>query len=261
MVFSNDGNNLFVTDAQNQRVQVFSFDIDGNFVYEETISSGTATMPDGGFNGIRGIDIDSSGRIYIVDYYDSVVHRCESNSGWHCTHFFGVGGESGSDLNHLNYPLDVYVDSTDNIFIADNNNRILKCNDSGICSLFTGGEYGSENNQFKWINGVTGDASGNIYVSDKDNFRVQVFDNSGTYVKTYGTTGVPYLTDENHLNGPVGVALDADGSTVVVETQGLRLIKYDSKGNQLWTVGEPGLWDDDNEHFGTFWGDGRQSSH
>lgn len=254
LVFSSDESRLFVSDAYNQRVQVFSFDGDGNFVYEETISSDTATMTDGAFNGIRGMDIDSLGRLYIVDYNDFVVHRCEPNTGWHCTHFFGESGVSGDDLTHLNYPVDVFVDSSNNIFIADNNNRILKCDDTGDCAVFVGGEYGSGNDQFKWINGITGDSSGNIYVSDKDNFRVQVFDASGTYLKTYGTTGVPYMTDESHLNTPVGVALDSNGDTVVVESYGYRLVKFDSDGNQLWMVGEPGVWGDNNEHFGTYWG-------
>jgi DNA-binding beta-propeller fold protein YncE len=39
-----------------------------------------------------------------------------------------------------------------------------------------------------------------------------------------------------------------------VETLGRRLIKYDSEGNQLWVIGEPGLWGDDNSHFGSYWG-------
>jgi sugar lactone lactonase YvrE len=225
LVFSNDGNRLFVSDAYNQRVQVFSFDENGNFVYEETISADTATMPDGEFNGIYGMDIDTSGYLYIVDYYDSVVHRCVPNTGWHCDHFVGVAGEPGDDLNHLDSPLDIYIDSNDNIFITDANNyRILKCNVAGECSPFIQGEYGSDNDQFIWINGITGDSSGNIYISDPDNFRVQVYDSSGTYVKTYGTTGVPYITDENHLNGPTGVTVDSDGSTVVVEVVSCQVV-------------------------------------
>lgn len=258
LVFSNDGTRLFVSDVNNKRVQVFSFDVDGKLVYEETIDALSANMPEGGFNEIRGLDFDSSGRLYITDYIDARIHRCTFNPAtpqWECENFFGVPGVPGDDLEHLNYPYDVYVDSNDNIFIADSNNfRILKCTDTGSCAFFAGGEWGEGNDQLTFITSITGDASGNIYVSDKDNFRVQVFDSDGNYSKTYGTTGVPYVTDNDHINTAQGVAVDTDGSMLVTERDGYRLIKLDALGNQLWTVGEAGVWGDDNEHFGAYWG-------
>ena len=258
LVFSNDGNQVFVSDVWNKRIQVFSFDTDGKLVYEETIDATSALMPEGGFNEIRGLEIDSSGRLYITDYIDARIHRCTFNPAtpqWECENYFGVAGEPGDDLEHLNYPYDIYVDSSDNIFIADSNNfRILKCTESGTCELFAGGEWGEGNDQLTFIAGITGDASGNIYVSDKDNFRVQVFDSDGNYLKTYGTTGVPYITDNDHINTAEGVAVDTDGSILITERDGYRLIKLDAQGTQLWTVGEAGVWGDDNEHFGAYWG-------
>lgn len=258
LVFSNDGTKLFVSDLNNKRIQVFSFDLDGKLVYEETIDATSAQMLDGEFNGVSGLDFDSSGRLYITDYVDARIHRCEFNPStpqWECENFFGVAGENGDDLEHLNYPADIYVDSNNNIFIADSNNfRILKCTDSGTCVIFAGGEWGEGNDQLKFITGITGDASGNIYASDKDNFRVQVFDSDGDYLKTYGTTGVPYVTDNAHINTAQGVAVDTDGSILVTEREGYRLIKLDAQGNQVWTVGEAGVWGDDNEHFGAYWG-------
>jgi len=258
LVFSNDGTRLFVSDVNNKRIQVFSFDLDGKLVYEETIDATTALMPEGGFNEIRGLDFDSSSRLYITDFIDARIHRCEFNSSttqWECENYFGVPGEPGDDLEHLNYPYDIYVDSSDNIFIADSNNfRILKCTVAGTCGIFAGGEWGEGNDQLTFMTGITGDASGNIYVSDKDNFRVQVFDSDGNYLKTYGTTGVPYVTDNFHINTAQGVAVDSDGSILITEREGYRLIKLDAQGNHLWTVGEAGVWGDDNEHFGAYWG-------
>jgi len=258
LAFSNDGTRLFVSDVFNQRVQVFSFDLDGKLVYEETIDALSADMPEGGFNEIRGLDFDNSGRLYITDYVDARIHRCTFNSvtpQWECENYFGVAGEPGDDLEHLNYPYDIYVDPSDNIFIADSNNfRILKCTVAGACVVFAGGEWGESNDQLTFMTGITGDASGNIYVSDKDNFRVQVFDSNGNYLKTYGTTGVPYVADNDHINTAQGVAVDSDGSILITERDGFRLIKLDAQGNHLWTVGEAGVWGDDNEHFGAYWG-------
>lgn len=258
LVFSNDETRLYVSDVNNQRVQVFSFDSAGKLVYEETINAATALMPEGGFDEIRGLDFDSSGRLYVTDYIDARIHRCEFNSltaQWECENYLGFASEPGDDLEHLNYPYDIYVDSSDNVFIADSNNfRILKCTVTATCEVFAGGEWGEGNDQLTFMTGITGDASGNIYVSDKDNFRVQVFDSVGNYLKTYGTTGVPYVTDNDHINTAQGVAVDTDGSILVKERDGYRLIKLDAQGNQLWTVGEAGVWGDDNEHFGAYWG-------
>ncbi|MCB5288386.1 MAG: 6-bladed beta-propeller, partial [Candidatus Cloacimonetes bacterium] len=255
LVFNEDESLLFVSDIGNHRVQIFSFDTDGNFVYEETISEATANMLDGDFNGIRGLDMDSSGRLYVVDFDEHVVQRCEKAAQWQCADFMGIAGTPGDDLNQLNWPVDVYVDQSNAILIVDaGNNRVLKCNDSGVCTNFLNLVYGSGDYQSTWLNGITGDSLGNIYVSDCDNFRVQVFDSTGNYLKTYGTTGVPYLTDKNYLNEPAGIALDSDGSIVIVESLGRRLIKYDANGNFLWQVGEAGFWGDDNAHFGSNFG-------
>ena len=65
------------------------------------------------------------------------------------------------------------------------------------------------NYEFDCPSDVAVDSDGNIYVSDF-NFgtRVQQYDSSLTYVQTFGVTGVPYLTDENHYNRPSGIAFD-----------------------------------------------------
>jgi sugar lactone lactonase YvrE len=66
------------------------------------------------------------------------------------------------------------------------------------------------------------------------------------YVNTLGTTDVPYLTDEQHLNSPQGVAIDSNGNLYVTEVMGQRLLKYNSSGQLLWAFGQPGInaWDE-----------------
>ena len=60
---------------------------------------------------------------------------------------------------------------------------------------------------------------------------------------------MPYLTDGAHFNGPGGLAFAADGSLYLVELAGDRLVKLDAGGNDLWTVGEPGVEGSDNADF------------
>jgi len=45
----------------------------------------------------------------------------------------------------------------------------------------------------------------------------------------------------------------SDGSLYVSENRGNRLVKLSASGTQLWTVGEPGVYGYDDEHFGSFW--------
>ena len=88
---------------------------------------------------------------------------------------------------------------------------------------------------------MTVDAAGNIYVADWLNARVQQFNSSLAYVRTYGATGVPYLTDNLHYNTPSGLAVAPDGSIYVTEESGQRLLKLNAGGTMQWAVGLPGV--------------------
>ncbi len=259
-IFNNDGSRFFVADTENNRIQIFSFDGDGKLTYDSTIDEGHSTIADAGLMMPQGIAFDSSGNLYVTDFLNQRVMQCVYNVGesnWECDTFFGVLGETGNDLSHLMYAADIYIDGSDQIFIADGgNSRVLKCTMAGVCAEFAGvtGEYGDDQDHLSFTTALTGDAAGNIYVSDSNNFRVQVFDSAGAFVTTYGVTGEPYVTDDAHFNRPVGVTVDTDGSIYLTENRGHRLIKLDAAGDPLWTVGEAGVTGDDNAHFGSFGG-------
>ena len=76
------------------------------------------------------------------------------------------------------------------------------------------------------------------------NDRVQQYGPASTsfaYQRTYGVTGVPYLTDGSHYNQPSGVAVASDGSIYLTENMGQRLDKLNASGALLWSVGAPGV--------------------
>ena len=141
----------------------------------------------------------------------------------------------------------IYMADTDNhrVQIFDRNSRTY------IATIGNG--WGSENTEFEHPGDVAVDAAGNIYVADYGNERVQQFNSSRAYVRTYGVTGKPYLTDGQHYNGPKGVAVTAEGEQYIIEDRGYRLLKLNAAGAVQWTVGEAGLsggWDGNNERFG-----------
>jgi streptogramin lyase len=165
----------------------------------------------------------------------------------------GTPGESGDDNAHFNSPSGVAVDA-DYIYVADLWNSRVQVFDRNTLEYEAtiGSGWGSDNDQFKSPSDVAIDASGNLYVADFVNTRVQQFNKTGdiwVYERTYGVTGVPYVTDWTHFNRPSGVSVSKDGYIYVTEDNGHRLIKLDADGELQWTVGAAGVkgdWDDSN---------------
>ncbi|MBC7228114.1 MAG: SMP-30/gluconolactonase/LRE family protein [Thermoflexales bacterium] len=250
---------LFVADRWNHRIQVY--DVSGGApAYVLTIGvTGEPRSDNTGFNEPTRIAFDGSGRLYVVDANNHRVQRCTQSAGppetWACAAFFGVTGVPGNDLSHLEYPWGIAVRDA-NVFIADGaNNRVLQCDLTGTCVLFAGvtDEPGTDNAHFLWPEDVAVDSSGNVYVSDPVAHRVQKFNSSGTYIGTVGVTLVPYMPDDARLNKPWGVAVSPDGSIYVTENRGFRLVKMNAAGVQQWTVGQAGVYGNDNAHFGDWW--------
>ncbi|HBX68688.1 MAG TPA: hypothetical protein DEH25_04725, partial [Chloroflexi bacterium] len=230
-IIFDDSDHLFIADTHNQRVQVF--DISGGTpVYSSTIGV-TDVISDtaGYFNRPSRIALDSSNRLYITDTENGRVQRCSYSSGWACT-IFDTG---------LSYPLGITADGSDNIFITQLSGTLRKCTSSGVCSDFASAPYGFQD--------VALDSLGNVYASAPYEDVVLKFEADGTLIGVYlGEEFVPYITDENHFNGP-RLATDPAGNLIVIEQAGNRLLKFDPAGTLLWSAGTPGVDAWDNEHF------------
>ena len=81
--------------------------------------------------------------------------------------------------------------------------------------LIIGGTQGSGNSEFDEPDSVYVDADGVIYAGDTENFRVQVFDENGTYLKEF--TGFSSEVSGNEVQG---IGELSDGTIVVVEKAG-----------------------------------------
>ena len=154
----------------------------------------------------------------------------------------GVTGVSGADNDHLDHPVGVAVDAN-YIYVADRwNNRVqvfTRTTRAYVTTIGTG--WGTGNDQFKDPTDVAVDSAGNIYVADFVNSRVQQFNSSYVYQRTYGVTNTPYLTDNDHLNSPSDVAIAPDGSMYITEDNGQRLIKLNANGTTAWIIGAAGI--------------------
>lgn len=64
---------------------------------------------------------------------------------------------------------------------------------------------------------------------------------SFAYQRTFGTTGVPYFVDLEHLNTPAGLFVDGAGSVYVIENEGSRLLRFAADGANSLHVGQAGV--------------------
>jgi hypothetical protein len=234
---------MYVSDLWNHRVQVYDF-VDGSPVYSTTIGeTGVPGSDDSHFNQPARITIDSSDRLYVTDIQNFRVQRCTYSAGWTCATFHGTGSP-GSSSDELDGIWGVGLDSGDNVYLVDSyNGRVKKCTSGGSCSTFVSGLDGE-------MGDVAVDSSGNVYVSNTWNHVVRRYNSSGVFLGFFaGVNGVPYLTDDNHFNMPVGVAVDSGGNIYLTETRGYRLVKLSAAGVPQWVVGSAGVPGDDNFHF------------
>jgi sugar lactone lactonase YvrE len=239
-----DGDFLYVADTDNQRVQIFKID-SGAPVYFKTLgTTGQAGGEDTQFNFPSNVVVFNQ-RLYVTDRLNNRIQIFDTtsfdlagsitNMAWDC---WGAG-----DFTCGPYSVAVNANS---VYISNlQDNRVLVYDTASLSFQKTLGSYGVGNGQFWGVIDLSLDAAGNLYTADSNNSRVQKFDAAGNYVRSYGVTGVPYLTDSFHYYRPY-VAVDAANNILVLESWGQRLIKLSPSGAPLWVRGTPGITRDGN---------------
>ena len=69
------------------------------------------------------------------------------------------------------------------------------------------------------------------------------------YMQTFGVTEQPYIADAQHLNAPNGIFIDDSDNLYVVEERGARMLKFNSAGSNLLSIGRAGVNVADDDSF------------
>jgi sugar lactone lactonase YvrE len=249
-VFGDSAGNLFIADRDNHRIRKVA-------AITGTISTvaGTGTAGYSGDGGAAtaamlyrptGVCVDSAGNLFIADQDNHRIRKVAAATGTMSTVAgTGTAGYSGdalpATLARLNKPTGVYVDASNNIFIADqDNHRIRKV--AALLSLMstvagTGAASYSGDGLLATLASINkpfsvfADSQGNPLIADQDNHRIRKVEGllgiistvAGTGVAADGGTGdIPTATA---LNFPNGVYADASGNFYIADTNNNRVRK------------------------------------
>jgi DNA-binding beta-propeller fold protein YncE len=133
-------------------------------------------------------------------------------------------------------PTFVALDSSNNVYVANEYNDRVEKFDRGGNYLTQWGSPGSGNGQFVYPEGVAVDSSNNVYVADDNNSRVVKFDSNGNYLTQWGSFG----SGNGQFHSPYGVAVDSSNNVYVADVNNFRIEKFDSNGNYLTQWGSYG---------------------
>lgn len=250
-VYVSDGAQWWTTEESHHRVVIF--DAAGNYLAtigdRDTPGSGNQQL-----QGPRHITIDQN-LLYIADSGNHRVQIFDISTPTLPIYVntIGVSSQVGTDEQHFIEPSGVAVDANF-IYVADTlNQRVQLFQRSSRSYVATiGGQQGVGNEQFNYPSDVAVDKAGNIFVADFVNTRVQQYNASRQYVRTYGVAQTPYVSDGDHFNNPFGVDVGNDGSIYIAEERGQRVVKLNAAGVPQWTAGQAGIKNDWKQSDGNF---------
>ncbi len=216
-------------------------------IVETFAGTGTAGFMNGAGNVAQfyypiGVEVDGSGFVYVVDTDNQRIRKITSGGVVSTLAGTGTAGfmDGAGNMALFSYPRGVAVDSSGNVYVADqSNHRIREITSAGVVTTLAGtntaGFMDGAGNValFRAPGGVAIDSSGNIYVGDQNNHRIRKITSTGV-VSTLAGTGTAGNMDgagnAAQFSSPGGVAVDGSGNVYVADTYNHRIRKITSTG-------------------------------
>ena len=184
----------------------------------------------------RDVAVDTSGNAYVSEFHGSRIRKITPAGV--VTTLAGSYGQSYADGTgtsaRFSNPAVFAVDSTGNVYVADNyNNNIRKVTPAGVVTTLAGsGSFGSSNGtgtaaSFAYPGDLTIDSAGTLYVGDASNHRVRVVTSAGVVTTLAGSSsGYQDATGTAaRFYYPSGITVDASGTVYVTDSTNPRIRK------------------------------------
>lgn len=226
--------------------------IAGNGTIGSTGDGGPASVA--GLVNNNSVIVDGSGNIYITDGH--TIRKISSSGIISTIAGTGIAGYNGDGIPatnaKLNSPMDIAIDDSGNLYIADmHNQRVRKVDAGGFITTISGNGsmgYSGDGNQatdatFRDPTHLILDKNGNLYIADSKNNVIRKIDTSGTittvageqYVITLGTY-CRYGGD----NGPATAAYLCEPRDMLIDTSGCLYI-CDAGNHRVRKVNNSGI--------------------
>eukprot|EP00798_Chlamydomonas_sp_ICE-L_P008627 gene8627-34072_t len=200
-----------------------------------------------GLNYPTGLAIDTSGNLYVCDTRNHRIMKVAINGDVSVVAGSGTKGYAGDGGNAtaaaLNFPYDVIITQSGDLYIADTFNHAIRKVDSatGFISTVAGGKgYGYSGDgqlattaRLNYPTSLASDAFCNIFIADINNNAIRKVDTAGYIYTIAGGNGGGYEGDGLAANSaavkleyPYGIAVDASGNLYISDTtnQAIRMV-------------------------------------
>lgn len=232
-VLLNRGGNVVVADTYNGRLRTMSSGVmkttAGGFLGDGAAATGASlVLPEN-------IAFDKAGNYYIADAGGNRIRKVDTTNKITTVAGTGISGYSGdggaATSATLWYPDGIAVDSTGNIFIADNLNAVIrKVTSTGAISTY------ATDPGFLDLASLTVDTAGNLYSVDQAGCAVRKITTTGSISVVAGIPSMCGYNGDNisatsaELNLPYGVALDSRGNLLIADAGNNRIRKVSPTG-------------------------------
>lgn len=224
------GQQIYVSDTNNKRIQVFDLQGKPLFMFgEEGKKPGQFRFP----YGIAG---DSKGNVYVADLYNGCISIFDAKGK-----FIKYFAENNPEENTIMAPAGIRIIDNKVYFTDIRTSRAYVFDLQGK-KLLDVGKPGYGPGQLKAPNAITADKEGNIYVVDTGNQRVQVFDKTGKFLRIIN--GTADGTGSSIFVNPRGIGIDSTGTIYVISNLTHYIYGFDKNGKQVFVLGGNGAEDD-----------------
>ena len=253
--------NIYIADEGNNRIRKVTAatgiisTVAGNGTQGYSGDGDAATSAE--MNRPGGVTLDAAGNLYIADIGNNRIRKVDAASGiittvaGNGTQGYSGDGDAATSAQ-LNWPSGVAVDTTGNIYIADNANKRIRKVDAATAVINTvagNGTYGYSGDggpatlaQLNFPYGIAVNAAGDLYIADRQNNRIRKVDAAtGTITTIAGNNFGGYWGDVGaatsiSLNYPSSVALDAAGNLFIADEGNNRIRKVVFSPSGIGTV-------------------------
>jgi sugar lactone lactonase YvrE len=267
--------NLYIADTDNSVIREVS---SGTI----TTVAGTPLSPGYAGNGgpatsalldyPEGVAVDGNGNLYIADTENEVIRLVAGSTPPHgdttgdiytvagnYAAGYGYSGDNGPATSAtLDWPEDVTVDSSGNLYIADTDNNAIRkvVISTGIITTVAGdGTEGYTGNgglatkaELNEPEGVAVDSSGDLYIADSENYAIrEVVASTGDISTIAGNGYFSYSGDGGpaasaQLDEPLGMALDVFGNVYIADSDNYVIREVNVSTGTISTVAGNGKY-------------------